>query len=114
LTPRSQTPRCPQRSWLSNPIWLGGALTITAYSVFTQFFYDPAAHLGSTGTLTVQILFGVIFIWIATWSAILSFGIGKWITVGAWVWITVGAWVRVLLLSAFTLTVGADRAEAVA
>jgi glutamate:GABA antiporter len=107
LTPRSQTPRCPQRSWLSNPIWLGGALTITAYSVFTQFFYDPAAHLGSTGILTVQVLFGVIFIWIATWSAILSFGIGKWIP-------TVGAWVRVLLLSAFTLTVGADRAEAVA
>ncbi|MDX6367860.1 MAG: glutamate:GABA antiporter [Nocardioidaceae bacterium] len=84
--------------WLSNPIWLGGALTITAYSVFTQFFYDPAAHLSSTGILAVQILFGVIFIWIATWSAILSFGIGKWIP-------TIGAWVRVLLLSAFTLTV---------
>ncbi len=84
--------------WLSNPIWLGGALTITAYAVFTQFFYDPAAHMGTAGVRTVQILFGIAFIWIATWSAILSFGIGKWIP-------TIGAWVRVLLLGGFTLTV---------
>ncbi len=84
--------------WLSNPIWLGGALTITAYSVFTEFFYDPAPHLGSNGVLAIQVVFGLIFIWIATWSAILSFGIGKWIP-------TVGAWVRVLLLSVFTLSV---------
>jgi amino acid transporter len=84
--------------WLSNPIWLGGALTITAYSVFTTFFYDPSSHMGSNGVLAVEIVFGLIFIWIATWSAILSFGIGKWIP-------TVGAWVRVLLLSVFTLTV---------
>jgi glutamate:GABA antiporter len=84
--------------WLSNPIWLGGALTITAYAVFTQFFYDPADHFGKPGVLTTQIIFGIIFIWIATWSAILSFGVGKWIP-------TIGAWVRVLLLGGFTLTV---------
>ncbi len=84
--------------WLSNPIWLGGTLTITAYEVFTQFFYDPSAHLGANGVLTVQIIFGLAFIWVATWSAILSFGIGKWIP-------TIGAWVRVLLLSAFTISV---------
>ncbi|MEJ7689396.1 MAG: APC family permease [Nocardioidaceae bacterium] len=84
--------------WLSNPIWLGGALTITAYEVFTQFFYDPVKHLGSGGVLAAQIIFGLVFIWTATWSAILSFGVGKWIP-------TIGAWVRVLLLSVFTLTV---------
>lgn len=84
--------------WLSNPIWLGGALTITAYEVFTQFFYDPSKHLGSGGVLVVQIVFGLVFIWVATWSAIMSFGVGKWIP-------TIGAWVRVLLLGTFTLTV---------
>jgi len=83
--------------WLSNPIWLGGALTITAYEVFTEFFFDPAS-MGAAGERTVQITFGIVFIWIATWSAILSFGVGKWIP-------TIGAWVRVLLLGGFTLTV---------
>ncbi len=84
--------------WLSNPVWLGGTLTITAYAVFTQFFYDPSKHYGSNGVLAVQIVFGLAFIWVATWSAILSFGIGKWIP-------TVGAWVRVILLSVFVLSV---------
>jgi glutamate:GABA antiporter len=76
--------------WISNPIWLGGTLTITALSVFNEFFFD-LGHLGSY-------LFALGFIWFATWAAILSFGIGKWIP-------TIGAWGRVLLLGAFTLTV---------
>jgi amino acid transporter len=81
--------------WLSNPIWLGGTLAITAYTTFTTFFWEPAAGQAKT----VEIIFGLIFIWVATWSAILSFGIGKWIP-------TIGAWVRVTLLTVFTLTVG--------
>jgi glutamate:GABA antiporter len=80
--------------WMSNPIWLGGTLAITAYTTFTTFFWDPSAGQ----TKFVEIIFGLIFIWTATWSAILSFGVGKWIP-------TIGAWVRVTLLSAFTLTV---------
>ena len=76
--------------WLSNPIWLGGALTITALKVFSEFFVDPG-HLGSY-------VFAMAFIWFATWAAILSFGVGKWIP-------TIGAWGRILLLSTFTLTV---------
>ncbi len=82
--------------WISNPIWLGGTLTITAYATFTTFFWSPTS--GSATERIVQIVFGIVFIWVATWSAILSFGIGKWIP-------TIGAWVRVLLLSVFTLTV---------
>jgi amino acid transporter len=76
--------------WLSNPIWLGGALTITGLEVFNEFFFD-LGHIGSY-------VFALAFIWFATWAAILSFGIGKWIP-------TVGAWGRVLLLSGFTVTV---------
>lgn len=76
--------------WLSNPIWLGGALTVTALEVFNEFFFT-LNHIGSY-------LFALAFIWFATWAAILSFGVGKWIP-------TIGAWGRILLLSVFTLTV---------
>jgi glutamate:GABA antiporter len=83
--------------WISNPIWLGGSLTITAYATFQTFFWDASGD-GTAVSRIVQIVFGLLFIWIATWSAILSFGVGKWIP-------TIGAWVRVLLLSVFTITV---------
>jgi amino acid transporter len=76
--------------WLSNPIWLGGTLTITAVTTFNDFFFN----LGSVG----KYVFAVAFIWIAVWSAILSFSIGKWIP-------TIGAFVRVIVLAGFTLTV---------
>jgi glutamate:GABA antiporter len=76
--------------WLSNPIWLGGALTVTALKVFDEFFFD-LGHVGSY-------VFALGFIWFATWAAILSFGVGKWIP-------TIGAWGRVILLAGFTLTV---------
>src|SRR3954462_4628539 len=76
--------------WLSNPIWLGGSLTITAVATFNDFFFN----LGGVG----KYIFALAFIWIAVWSAILSFSIGKWIP-------TIGAFVRVLVLAGFTLTV---------
>jgi amino acid transporter len=76
--------------WLSNPIWLGGSLTITAVTTFGTFF----TPLNGAG----KYLFALAFIWFAVWAAILSFSIGKWIP-------TVGAWVRVVVLAFFTLTV---------
>src|SRR3954449_5399776 len=76
--------------WLSNPIWLGGTLTILAVTVFSDFF-TPL-----TGAW--KYLFSLAFIWFAVWAAILSFGIGKWIP-------TIGAWVRIAVLGGFTLTV---------
>src|ERR1700748_3507920 len=75
---------------LSQPIWLGGTLTITAVTTFNAFFFN----LGSVG----KYIFALAFIWIAVWSAILSFSIGKWIP-------TIGAFVRVVVLAGFTLTV---------
>lgn len=76
--------------WLSNPIWLGGSLTITAVATFSEFF-TPLHGLG-------KYLFALAFIWFAVWAAILSFSVGKWIP-------TIGAWVRVVVLAGFTLTV---------
>jgi amino acid transporter len=76
--------------WLSNPIWLGGSLTITAVTTFSTFF-TPLNGVG-------KYLFALAFIWFAVWAAILSFSVGKWIP-------TIGAWVRVIVLGGFTLTV---------
>jgi glutamate:GABA antiporter len=76
--------------WLSNPVWMGGLLCITAVTTFNTFYGD----LGNVG----QYLFSFVFIWFGVWAAVLSFGIGKWIP-------TLGAWARILLLGFFTLTV---------
>ena len=76
--------------WLSNPVWMGGLLCITAVTTFNTFFGD----LGNVG----QYLFSLAFIWFGVWAAILSFGVGKWIP-------TLGAWARIALLSFFTLSV---------
>jgi glutamate:GABA antiporter len=76
--------------WLSNPVWMGGLLCITAVTTFNTFFGD----VGSVG----KYVFSIAFIWFGVWAAILSFGVGKWIP-------TLGAWARIALLSFFSLSV---------
>src|SRR5438552_4592289 len=76
--------------WLSNPIWLGGTLTILAVSAFGEFF-TPLHGVG-------KLLFALVFIWFAVVSAIVSFRFGKWIP-------SVGAFVRVAILAFFTVSV---------
>src|SRR3954471_4571581 len=76
--------------WLSNPIWLGGTLTITAVTTFSTFF-TPLNGVW-------KYLFALVFIWFAVWAAILSFGIGKWIP-------TIGAFVRIIVLAFFSFSV---------
>ena len=71
--------------WLSNPIWLGGTLTILAVTTFGDFF-TPLTGIW-------KYLFSLAFIWFAVWAAILSFGVGKWIP-------TIGAFVRIAVLGA--------------
>jgi amino acid transporter len=76
--------------WVSNPIWLGGSLTITAVTVFGTFF-TPLTGVSKW-------LFAIGFIWLAVWSAIMSFDKGKWLP-------TIGGISRIVLLSFFTLSV---------
>src|SRR5262252_519326 len=76
--------------WVSNPIWLGGSLCITAVATYNAFF----GHLGPVA----QVVFSLVFIWIAVLAAILSLNVGKWVP-------TLGAWARVALLGFFTLSV---------
>jgi amino acid transporter len=76
--------------WLSNPVWMGGLLCITAVETYTTFF----GHLGGFA----EHVFAFVFIWFGVVAAILSFGVGKWIP-------TLGAWARIGLLGFFSLSV---------
>jgi amino acid transporter len=76
--------------WLSNPIWLGGSLTIVALTAYGEFF-TPLQGIS-------KYVFALAFIWTAVISAVLSFSVGKWIP-------TLGAFVRLLVLGFFTLSV---------
>ena len=70
--------------WISNPLWVGGTLSVTAIVAIATFFYgDPNAQIGgSILTNTIfRIVIALIFIWGVTWSAILSLRVGKWLSV---------------------------------
>lgn len=86
--------------WISNPIWLGGSLSILAAITFQEFFFKlggpEIGFLG--GTSAGVLLFVLIFIWFSVIAAILSFNVGKWIP-------TIGAFVRMSVLTLFTLSV---------
>jgi amino acid transporter len=79
--------------WITNPVWLGGALAVTAATAFSAFFNG-----GKDLSTPAFYVFTLVFIWVGVLAAVLSFDIGKWIP-------TAGAWSRFLLLGLFTLTV---------
>jgi amino acid transporter len=76
--------------WVSNPIWLGGALTITAVAAFSEFF-TPLEGIW-------KYLFSLAFIWTAVGAVILSTNIGKWVP-------TIGAFTRIFVFGFFTVSV---------
>jgi len=79
--------------WITNPVWFGGTLAILSITTWVTFF-NQGNPLPTWGFFA----FGLIFIWIGTSSAILSFSVGKWIPIS-------GAWARFILLGLFTVSV---------
>ncbi len=79
--------------WVTNPVWLGGTLAISAVTAVEVFFNH--GHALSTPMFFVVSL---VFIWVSVLAAILSFDVGKWLP-------TAGALARFLLLGFFTVTV---------
>lgn len=79
--------------WVSNPVWLGGTLSITAVATIEGFFRD-GRPLGDFGFYA----FTLAFIWVGIASAVLSVGLGKYVT-------STGAVLRIVLLAFFTLSV---------
>src|SRR6266487_4631089 len=85
--------------WMSNPLWIGGTLSVTAIIAIATFFYgDPNAQVGgSVLTNTIfRIVVALIFIWGITWSAILALRVGKWLSV-------IGSYAKFALIAVFTL-----------
>ncbi len=85
--------------WISNPLWVGGTLSVTAIAAIATFFAgSPNAQIGgSVATNTIfRIVVALIFIWGVTWSAILSLRVGKWLSV-------VGSYCKFALIAVFVV-----------
>jgi len=76
--------------WITNPVWFGGTLTIAAIAAVETFFMN-----GQSMSSLAFYAFGLAFIWIGTFAAILSFKVGKWIPI-------LGAFARFIVLGLFT------------
>src|SRR5207245_1880622 len=78
--------------WLSNPIWLGGTLAVTAIAAMDTFWGKPFGGIQNTGWL--EFLVGAAFIWVAVIWNILSLRQMKWVP-------NLGTIVRLLLIALF-------------
>jgi glutamate:GABA antiporter len=79
--------------WITNPVWIGGSLTITCISTVVVFF-NHGHNLSTVVWYTVALA----FVWLSIIAAITSFSVGKWMP-------TVGAFARFIVLGVFTLSV---------
>ena len=77
--------------WFSNHVWIGATLALLAIAAIQTYIW----HFDD-GSWAYYVV-GLIYIWFSVWSAILSFGVGKWIP-------TIGAWCRIVLIGLFSLT----------
>ncbi len=87
--------------WISNPIWVGGTLSITALATIEEFFNKGNSLPGPKilgGATLMDVVFVLAFIWFTVIAAIVSFSIGKWVP-------TIGAFMRSVLLGFFTISV---------
>ncbi len=85
--------------WISNPLWIGGTLAITAIGAINIFFFGDINYQvgGSVTTNAIfRIVVALIFIWGVTWSAILSLRVGKWLMV-------VGSYAKFSLFALFAV-----------
>ena len=77
--------------WFSNPVWIGATLALLAIAAIQTYIW----HF-EDGSWAYYLV-GLVYIWFSVWSAILSFGVGKWIP-------TIGAWCRIVVIGLFSLT----------
>ena len=85
--------------WISNPLWVGGTLAVSAIGAISLFFFGNinAQIGGSVASNTIfRIVIALIFIWGVTWSAILSLHVGKWLSV-------VGSYAKFALFAVFAV-----------
>jgi len=76
--------------WVSNPIWVGGSLTIVSLAALGTFFTPISGPW--------QYVYALVFIWFTIGTAIISLQYGKWVP-------TLGAWARGAVLVFFEVSV---------
>jgi len=79
--------------WITNPVWIGGSLTITCITAVEVFF-----NHGASVSTAVWFLIALVFVWLSIVAAITSFSVGKWLP-------TAGAIARFVVLGLFTISV---------
>lgn len=85
--------------WISNPLWVGGTLSVTAITAIKTFwFLNPNYVFGGNKVVDaiVQMLIALVFIWGTTWCAIMSLRVGKWLSV-------FGSYVKLALFAIFVV-----------
>jgi len=76
--------------WLTNPIWIGGALAATAIATLNDFVMRKP--LGTAAEIVV----GLAFTWITVAFAIIAFRYGKWAP-------NIGTFVKIAVVGIFTI-----------
>jgi glutamate:GABA antiporter len=79
--------------WITNPVWIGGSLTISCIGAVEVFF-----NHGRNLPTPVWYVVALLFVWLSIIAAIMSFSAGKWLP-------TAGAFARFILLGVFTMSV---------
>ncbi len=83
--------------WISNPLWVGGTLAVTAIIAIKTFWFGSSSFKfggSNVSDAIVEMLIALLFIWGTTWCAIMSLRFGKWLSV-------FGSYVKLTLLAVF-------------
>jgi amino acid transporter len=85
--------------WISNPLWVGGTLSVTAIAAVKTFWFgNPNIVWGNNVWVNAgcEMLVALVFVWGTTWCAIASLHVGKWLTV-------IGSYIKIALFAIFIL-----------
>ncbi len=85
--------------WISNPLWVGGTLSVTAIAAIKTFWFGNQSYQfggSTTSDAIVEIVIALLFIWGTTWCAIMSLKFGKWLSV-------FGSYIKLALFAVFIL-----------
>ena len=83
--------------WISNPLWVGGTLSVTAIAAIKTFWFGSSGYLffgNHVADAIVEMVIALLFIWGTTWCAIMSLKFGKKLSV-------YGSYVKLALLAVF-------------
>ncbi len=89
--------------WISNPLWVGGTLSVTAIAAIKIFWFGSSSYKFGGNNVTdaiVEMVIALLFIWGTTWCAIMSLRFGKLLSV-------YGSFVKLALLGVFLLLTAA-------